>query len=412
MWHWIRRWLAWRPMRDLWSMHRSSPQPQALHYRFEKAGLTLHEQPIPWNAEAVLVEALLRLPPAARRKADFTLRLPGVEPVAADSLRREEADDRFRLTFRLPPPARTSFAEVFWHGRSLGSLTLPVLGAEEFLANLRLHMPTLFVRLAEQSVACTTFVSTQCRGMLTSALLRGATSLAPLTDLGLHVEFRCERSGAVCDVPVPLCGSQLAGREALVTAVPRRFPRRMGSWTATWLVGDRVLATHRVRAISQRLFQKSLRVVDSRFVVQTEKEGINLRRQVPPLPEIQRAGPCFLVGSREPGMAGFCTLQVHAQVPGSVSPPALLEQTVLITDGPTLFTPGTLDAEELAQVSAFELRLKGQVLGVASLCPVPVANFTSEGGFRAPADFVWTTAAEEELGERLSRLMDGRATGA
>jgi hypothetical protein len=411
MWHWIKRLRGWRPMRDLWAMHRS-PQPQALHFRFEKAGQTLHEQPIPWNAEAVLVEALLRLPPAARRKADFTLRLPNQEPLPAEALRREENGDTFRAVFRFPPPARTTYAEVFWHGRPLGQLTLPVLGSEEFLHNLRLHLPTLFVRLGEQSVACNTFVSTQCRGLSASALLRGATSLAPLIDLGLHVEFRCERDGSVCDVPVPLCGTQLAGREALVTAVPRRFPKRMGSWTATWLVGDRVLATHRVRAISQRLFQKSLRVVDSRFLVATEKEGVSLRRQVPPLTEIRRAGPCFLVSSREPGMAGYCTLQVHAQVPGSVAPPALLEQKVLITDGPTMFTPGTLDAEDLAQVSAFELRLKNQVLGVASLCPVPVAAFTNEGGFRAPADFVWTTAAEEELSERLSRLMDGRANGA
>ena len=74
MWPWIKRWRDWA-MNDLWSMHRSSPQPHALHYSYEKAGLTLHDQPIPWNAEAVLVEALVRLPPGSqRRKADFQLR--------------------------------------------------------------------------------------------------------------------------------------------------------------------------------------------------------------------------------------------------------------------------------------------------------------------------------------------------
>ena len=61
MWPWIKRWRDWA-MTDLWSMHRIGPQPQALHYSYEKAGLTLHDQPIPWNAEAVLVEALVRLP--------------------------------------------------------------------------------------------------------------------------------------------------------------------------------------------------------------------------------------------------------------------------------------------------------------------------------------------------------------
>ena len=105
MWLWMRRWRDWA-MNDLWPLYRISPQPQALHYSYEKAGLTLHDQPIPWNAEAVLVEALLRLPPnASRRKGDFLLRLPGQPPVAADQVRRQEGDDRFAVHFRLPPPA-------------------------------------------------------------------------------------------------------------------------------------------------------------------------------------------------------------------------------------------------------------------------------------------------------------------
>src|SRR5437016_4686401 len=112
MWPWIKRWRDWA-MNDLWPLYRISPQPQALHYSYEKAGLTLHDQPIAWNAEAVLVEALLRLPAGAgRRKADFALRLPGQEPLPAENLRRQEADDRYRISFRLPPLTATAAAEV------------------------------------------------------------------------------------------------------------------------------------------------------------------------------------------------------------------------------------------------------------------------------------------------------------
>src|SRR5213078_952932 len=100
----------------------------------------------------------LRLPAAARRKADFTLRLPAGEPLPPESLRREEADDRYRLTFRVPTPVFTTYAEVWWRHRPLGRLTLPVLPADEFTQNLRLVAPTLFVRLGEQCVACQTFV--------------------------------------------------------------------------------------------------------------------------------------------------------------------------------------------------------------------------------------------------------------
>src|SRR5213595_1257380 len=101
MWPWIKRWRDWA-MNDLWPLYRIGPQPQALHFSFEKAGLTLHDQPIPWNAEAVLVEALVRLPSSAtRRKADFLLRVPGCEPTPAESLRPPEQDDQHRVVFRL-----------------------------------------------------------------------------------------------------------------------------------------------------------------------------------------------------------------------------------------------------------------------------------------------------------------------
>ena len=84
MWHWIKRWRDWA-MHDLWPLYRIGPQSQALGYSFEKAGLTLHNQPIPWNAEAVLVEAQLRPGEAARRKGDYELRLTGADPLPADS---------------------------------------------------------------------------------------------------------------------------------------------------------------------------------------------------------------------------------------------------------------------------------------------------------------------------------------
>jgi hypothetical protein len=408
MWPWIKRWRDWA-MRDLWSMPRSSPQPQALHYSFEKAGLTLHDQPIPWNAEVVLVEALVRLPPAVpRRKAEFTLHLPDGQVVAAESLRQQTPEDRARLIFRFPPPIETVAAELYWRDKALGRLTLPVVSCDEFLQNLRLQLPTLFVRIGEQNVACQTFVSTQCRGIMASAVLSSPTSLVPLLDLGLQVEFRSERGGAVHTVPARLCSSQLADRQALVTVMPRGFPRRIGTWVATWTVADRPLATHRVRSISQRHFQRSLRITDTRFLIQSIKETVSLAQQIPSLDGVERVGPCFLVCSREPGMAGLCHLQVRVQMTGTAPPPQLPEQEVLITDGPTMVVPGTISSADMTQVSAFELTIKGEPLGLLPLSPIPIAGFTNEGGFKPPGDFSWSIAAEEELNDRLTRLLEER----
>src|SRR5437868_6258364 len=133
MWPWIKRWRDWA-MRDLWPLYRIGLQPQALHYSYEKAGLTLHDQPIPWNAEAVLVEAAVR--PRVNgpcRKADFLLRVGRQEPIAPESIRRDDGEERYRLFFRFPPPGQTVCAELLYRMHVLGQVTLPALSREEFL---------------------------------------------------------------------------------------------------------------------------------------------------------------------------------------------------------------------------------------------------------------------------------------
>jgi hypothetical protein len=400
-------------MPEHWPSNRSFPQPQALHFGYEKAGLTLENQPIPWNAEAVLVEALVRTRERSANKSDFTLHLVGTrQTYKADRLRGGDEDGQCRLFFRLPVPSQTTSAELFWQQRSLGQLTLPVLDREEFVKRLVLHMPTLYARLGEQTVACQSFVSTQCEGLLASALLTSPASLVPILDLGLAVSFCAEKDlltthQSPLTIPVQLNSSQLKGRQALISVTLPR-PKRMGTWQATWMLGEIPLIRQRIRAISKSQFQRSLRISETRFVYQNARGELSLSRRLPELEKGGRLGPCFLVSSSEPGMAGLCPLQVRAQVAGAVQSPLLLEQEVLITDGPAPFAPGTLEVADLAGVSGFELRLKDKVLGILPMTPVPAATFSSEGGFKPATDFHWSAAAEDQLKERLGRLLDNR----
>jgi hypothetical protein len=405
MWRWIRRWRDWA-MNEIVTPHRIAAQPQSLYYSCEKGGLVLQNQPIPWGAESVLVEALLRLPPSARKKADFALRLPGRDPVPAETLRKDETADKYRLFFRLGPPPASTTGELFWRHHPLGKIDLPVLTADEFARDLRLVLPTVFVNVGGRNVAAQTFVASQYRGLTAAAVVRSPTGLAPLLDLGLRVVFRWERSGRCDEAPAQLSAAQLAGKEAMVAVSPPRLPKKAGEWQVSWQIGERVLAVQRVRAITTKAFLDSLRVADTRFVIQAAKGGLQVRRQLPTLDEVERAGPCFLLCSREPGMAGLVHLQVAAQVPGAVQPPAAADQKVLVTDGPTLVSPPLLDAAELAQLTAFELRHRKRTLGSLPLSPVPLAALSGEGGFKPPGDFLWNNVAEEELLERLSRLMD------
>ena len=110
--HWIRRSLDWA-MTDLLHIGRLRPTEQAAHTRYEKAGLTLYGPPVPWNADALIVEILARLPPSARQRADFTLRLPGREQVLADAVRPDDADILYNLGTALLQLNRPAEARPF-----------------------------------------------------------------------------------------------------------------------------------------------------------------------------------------------------------------------------------------------------------------------------------------------------------
>jgi hypothetical protein len=384
-----------------------------MHYSYEKGGLVIDGQPIPWNADAVVVECLARLPGAAcRRKEDFLLRIPGREPVVVDALRRDEAQDRHRLFFRLPPPPESTNAEVVWRHHRLGELSLPVLQRGEFLQKLTLQHPTLSAHIGGNTVACQAVVAPQCRGLVATALLNSPTSLVALADLDLHVDFRAEGADSGTKVPIRLSSSQLRGKQALVTVAPPRVRYTPGSYQATWHLGEQTLPVQKIKAISKGDFLRSLRISETRLVLQNAKGTVTLARQLPPAPEeVRGIGPCFLVSSSEPGMAAVCPLRVFAQLAGGLHSPLLLEQELLITDGPTPFVPGTIDAAEVAQMVAFELRAGSRSLGILPLAPAPVAAFDAEGGFKAPAEYGWSAAAEDQLQERLAKLLEPRLNG-
>jgi len=405
MWPSIRRWLDWAMNELVQSRPRTAEQ--AVHVRYEKAGLTLHAPPVPWNADAVLVELTAALPPAARLKTDFTLRIPGQSPIPAEVVRKAEGDaGPFRVIFRTSVPPITTDGEILWKSRLLTTVHLPIQTREQFLLGLRVSTPTCAVRLGDEAVAAQTFPATQNRGLVTSLVLRSAGPLAPLADVGVEVEFAAEDTPKVV-VQVPLSASQLASKEALLTAVAPKVPRRAGPITVIWRVGGQVVHIHRLTAVTLKRFLESLRVSDARYVIADHSGTIRVVRLTPPMADVARIGPCFLVASREPGAAGYLNVQVTAVVPGAVQSPVLLEERILLTDGPTVVAPGLVAVSDLGTATGFELRHKGRVLGVLSFSPVPEANFTSEGGFVAPPEFAWTTSAEDELAERLGKLFGG-----
>jgi hypothetical protein len=297
--------------------------------------------------------------------------------------------------------------ELHWRSHALARAVLPLLTPEQFLDRLQLKASNVSVRLGENTVACRAFVCSQGRGLIAGGLLSSATSLAPLVDLDLAVEFVDLRSGTAQRVPVRLAHSQLGHREALVAIAAPRRPRRMGEWAVQWTLAGRVLDRKEVRVLGQRSLRKLLYVAECRYVLQAKDGSITLTRHLPTPADGARLGPCFLIASRVPGIAAAVPLEVRVQSKSAPHAPSVLTQEVIITDGPTPYMPGTVSLTDLPDVVAFELYNKGQALGFLSTSPAPVASFTSEGGFKPPGDdYTWTTAADEELADRLAKLTE------
>src|SRR5262249_37740127 len=129
--------------------------------------------------------------------------------------------DSIRLAFRFPAPASSTVAELCWRDRSLGQVALPVLAESQFLSKLSLQLPTVGVRLGEQTIACQTFVGSQCQGLVISAVLESETCLAPMVDFSLRVQLRRIHAHGIRPRRANLHGEQAAdAHRDVVKCVP------------------------------------------------------------------------------------------------------------------------------------------------------------------------------------------------
>jgi hypothetical protein len=389
----------------------TSHPPTGLHVRYEKAGLILDALPIPWNADAVIVEANIRLPKETpSNKRDFTSRVADGHPITAELIVGPTKQSPMRVFFRIPVPAQTSIATVYWSEHSLGQVELPIINQGEIDAGITLSMPTVHVVLGERTVACRSFVSAQAKSLLASAVVQSASPLAAVLNLGLRVEFTDQHSSQVGSVEVAFTSEQLRQRQALDTVqIPK--PRAVGVYEVAWHLGSRCLHRHKIAVVSRKTLVQSLRISATRFhVIRTDGTSETVRT-LPTrdgqlaLDGIKQVAPIFFVCSSEPGMAGLVPFTLRAWIDDQPSAEAN-EDDVLVTDGPTPIALGISEAESLARTQHFTLAAGERVLGNLTPTPAPQADFSGEGGFAALDDFLWSPAAEELLNDRLGKLLN------
>lgn len=400
----IAHWLDWVVNQASRTVRRA-PRPTRVSLRYQLAGQVFTEGLIPWNAEGVVVEALCRLPPNARRRSELGFRLPNSPAIPVEFLPPQH-EEWCRLLCRFPPPRQSVWAELCYRGRRIARIALPILEESQFRDGFEVCSSSVSVVLGQESVSAVRFVARQGRGLMATAFIRSRVPLTPLADGGLQVEFRHDPSGMVTHIPIRLTRNQLLSSEVCITAGLTRLPRMVGRWTIRWLVFGEVKAEHWLEAVSQRAFRSAIRVVASRFIVMDRHGTSHTAQYLPPSDDVQSLGPQFDVCSGESGIAGRCRLSIHAVATNPATSYCLAKQDVLITDVTTRVASMLPQGSHLAHVSAFTLQHRQKMLATLSLSPVPEAVFTAEGGFRPPPEFQWSSAADEELHSRLRRLMN------
>jgi hypothetical protein len=401
--HWMRRWLDWARTELRFRRRRLIAGSPIV--RVDVGGVVLDGLdggPIPWCAGSVQIEIALRLPATGRVRTEFTLTIPGTEPVAAESIRPIESEGRIprsRILFRIPGPVESGEAVVAWNGTSLVGIHLNAISREAYFAELRLDELQTFVRVDRRCVAGNTFVASRQRGCHATARLSNRFGLAPLAVVELQVDFAGTR------FTLPLTSAQLAGTEARISTAAVRLPREPGTWHCRWLCENLPLGEVAFRGVTRREFRESVRVRRSGFLVELNGGRLILTPQ-PPTDAVVRLAGVFVVESDLPGAVGLVAMTLHCV--GTATDPAYrpAPTRVFVADGPKEVPPRFLPCDQLHHLTALELRIGRRVLSSLTMSVVPTATLDAEGAFKSGPDFPWSTAADEELQRRLKNLTE------
>jgi|GEM_PF-1478757 len=427
MWRWLKLLTGWH-MRD-WLAHTFSslplvtaPQVRSLRISWKKNGLEFDTVPVLGTADGIIVRAELRYASSTpARKADLRLRV-GRQNVPPESLVLAESAGRMNVhicEFHLEPLECSETVELCWQGQLLCQAALPVLPLRQFVEQLQLVQPTLYVTLrsniginatiCEHTVPCSKYPRIQGRHVLASAQLISPIPLVGLLDCQPVIRFHERSTGQCWEVPLRLSAEQLQARQALVTVQCPVRPCRLGSWKVEWRLLQKTLASCDLEVRSMRSLHRYVELVESYFLCSEEKGNrIRLERRLPKQLSCSRVGPCFLLRSRETGFPFLMRVEVFATPRDGGDPVRLASEEILISDAPTAYVPGTLAVHDLSDLACFELRSNGYTISHLPISPVPSAKINAEGAIESvPEDGrSWSRSDEEELNERLKRLME------
>jgi len=389
--------LTGSPLGTVRRLFRRAPRIRSVHFSYEKAGLRVPADAIPWNADAFYLEIDIDAGTSLSGYVqDYYIIAPGRTLVRAYAVEPLDMEGNYRALFRLGPGENNSSYSVLWRTSVLGHVAPVWLRPNEFLDGMKLESPTVFARLGQHYAACQAVVEGQPEHLTACALLRGNAGLLPILDWDFTLELGQREANTVYRLPIRLTGSQVAGQQALVSTPLPRFTFREGTWTLRWLVRDCELARSELRVVSADSFRKSLYVALAEPCESSTLDFVDT--------PFHAKHPSLRIASREPNIAAWCPLEAVIHFRDPTRMPQHLKTRLFITD----LTCPAQGAEAIEcnyqEVKEFDFFSDGYFVTSVDWHPSPTALFDSEGGYHAIDDFDWTPARDIELNDRLNQL--------
>ncbi len=374
---------------------RPDPAPVGWQYR----GRDYWTSPVPWCAESLLM-ALPEADWRRHRRAEWAAGLPGLPPLPVRAAEVAGPGGTAARVLVAPMVSGPTTLTVSDRGRAVRRVKVAVLSRAEFGAGIRASAGAT-VTLAGRSVAARRAAGRDVEAVTISLSLRSRYALWPWAAGGeVRLDWLDKRGAVVRSASVAVAESAFA-RRRLDLAVQLPGPLPPGQSRFAWSVGGSAVARTTLVGLSRRRFRDSIRLVEVGFALERNGE----RAAVRALPPQYRgpAAPRFVVKSGLSGAAGVAPFAVR---PTGPAPPtgAGWAVAIVVGDRDAEVSPALSEMPPNPAWTGFELRLGPRALGQAALCPVPSARIDAEGGFKPPPEFDWSSAADDELLERLAKL--------
>lgn len=366
---------------------------KALQIGYESKGLKVVSPVIPWFAESVFLEVAIRFPDKFLCSAsDFSLHVGRSFSILGNHLNINDAAGHKagKVAFQLDNLLQDSKAKIYFKKKLISEIEIPFLTKEAFLASVEVQSPALHCNFDSQIVSCQSFLMAGCKGVSVSALLSSKYGMDFFYNLDASISIDVGQGIPTTLVTrIPIAG--ISQKSIPVVFPIGSVPKKIGNMKVSYLLEGVKVGSMICQGITSSSFSKMILVNRQSFVVWKKNGELDFVDDLPQLEPEVRFGPCFWIGTKVDGLAGFADIKIQGYLHGSHQPLCFWEGKVLATSTPALIAPVNLGPESFKEISYFEVLSGKNSIAMIKLGSKPTVQFTAEGTI-ASADVFASTA--------------------